>query len=95
MYAPLVTRACPVVAALVATSCVVGSGSRPTRVEASRETGEGGSFDVMTVGDHRACAGVHPRPRPPAKDALWIEGSCHFDGVDFHWVEGRWESRAR
>lgn len=82
--------------ALAAPACVVGAERRPSRVEAARaplDPAEGAPH--ASLRGESGCAGATPAPVPPrpSPDAVWIDGDCHWDGVRYVWVDGRWQAR--
>lgn len=78
----------------VATACVVGVPEAPSRLAVARATTEPAAPGVLAA-DPSACAAPEPEPRPPAPNpsAIFVAGSCHFDGVRSVWIGGYWEDR--
>ena len=73
---------------LAVSACVVGTPLPPSRVELAR-----GPSNEPGGGSPAACAGARTeRPPRPAKNAVFIDGYCHFDGARYAFVPGRWET---
>lgn len=78
--------------ALVATACVVGTDRPASRVDVARGP-EGDGTTPATAGSSARCKpDSKSRPPPPNPDAVWVDGFCHFDGVRYVSVKGRWET---
>ncbi|HVW25721.1 MAG TPA: hypothetical protein VHC69_10140 [Polyangiaceae bacterium] len=76
---------------LVVAACVVGTDRPAARVDVARAaTGE--SSAAPETGAAVGCRGERaPRRARPDPRAVWVEGYCHFDGVRYVSVSGRWE----
>jgi hypothetical protein len=85
-----------VVAAFATGGCVIGSAAPPSRLEVARAPlGPHGRGTPSTTSLSSPGCNVRTETRPPrpAADAVWIDGSCHWDGNSYRWIEGRWERR--
>jgi hypothetical protein len=84
------------VVALGLAGCVVGAPRPPTRLDVARAPAERPRADVAAKPAHPGC-GPAPadEPRPPGPPgSVWVEGDCHYDGIRYVWVPGRWQPRA-
>jgi len=94
---PALLGACVVGISLSAPSCVLGTRRPPSRVGVARAPlGDAREITSTTSMTTPGCrSGPEPRPASPARDAVWVDGSCHYDGVGYEWIPGRWERRSR
>jgi hypothetical protein len=76
MTRPLVLVALVLVALVPA--CVAGTSERPVRGQGA-EGGPPSSLPEIA-------------PAAPAPGMIWVAGAWHYDGVQYVWVPGRWES---
>jgi hypothetical protein len=57
-----------------------------------------GTGCVAAANEPQARHGPAPAPLPevrtaaPAPGMVWVAGSWHWDGIDYVWLPGRWES---
>jgi hypothetical protein len=74
--------------------CVVGSPRPEPRLSVARAPASRVGPDAI-LPPASGCRGAeeHERPPRPTKDAVWIEGYCHFAVTHYTWVEGSWRTR--
>jgi hypothetical protein len=78
--------------------CVVGAPRPSSRIEIARAPVSRVDRESSVLPPAGGCSGAESkpeqsRPAPPTKDAVWVEGFCHFDVTHYTWVDGNWRTR--
>ena len=60
----------------------------PSRLAVAR-AGTEAEPPALVYAEHAGCRPrEEPRPRQPGPDAVWVDGSCRYDGTRFVWTSG-------